>query len=98
MPLPKVRPDLRFWIGLAFRMIKIPEAGDPAPAKQVIKFFDFFRNIHSLPPFGILSVTPIDAIVEVADHLNGDAPAIFQRPSGALIAIAFLERDFQNRL
>ena len=36
-------------------------------------------------------VAPINAIVEVADHLDRDAPAVFQRPAGAFITVAFLQ-------
>ena len=43
-------------------------------------------------------VAPIDAIVKIADHLDGDPPAVLQRPAGALITITFLQCHFQDCL
>jgi len=42
LPFPKVRLDPRFRVGLTLGVVEIPEAGNPAPAKQVIQLLDFF--------------------------------------------------------
>ena len=62
----------------------------------VIRRF-FIHGLDDLNGWNVLSrvlfsrVAPIDALVEVADHLDRDAPAVFQRPAGAFITVAFLQ-------
>src|SRR5262249_9843548 len=40
-------------------------------------------------------VPSIDAVVEGGHHLHGDARAVFERPAGALLAVAVHQRGFE---
>ena len=45
-----------------------------------------------------LRVASVNAVVEISDHLHRNPAAIFEGPAGALVAVAFLKRDLQDRL